>query len=243
MDRRTTRVDRGTLATGILGLLVALLGITANLISGGFDLPAPDAPGGEMAAFADRHATGLAWDVALRFVILFLLFIPFTLGMARQVRGDGELDSFLARIPPLAAIWLAAAGGSANTLEAIVVFDHERLAATPDIARLLYLLIGAFYLLTLPPHAAVIGSLSAAAHRSHALPSWLCAGGYAIAALSFMAVLMMTRSAGYLDSSGPGLVASIAFAGTGLWYLLASLLLVAAWLRAHARAPRLEPAT
>jgi hypothetical protein len=236
-------IDRGTLATGVLGLLIAAVGLTANAISGGLDVPPLDAPGEEIAAFADKYSTQLAWDVGLRFVILFALFLPFCLGMSRHVRGGDELAGWVARVPPLAAIWLAAVGGTANTLEAIAVFDHERLAASPELARLLYILTGAFYLLTLLPHAAVVGSLSEAARRTGRLPLWLCVGGYAVVAVSFVAVLTMPHSAGQLDSSLAGVVAVSAFAGVTLWYLLASIVLVVWWVRSPARSLELEPAT
>jgi hypothetical protein len=235
--------DRGTLATGVLGLLIAAVGLTANAITGGLDVPSLDAPGEEIAAYADRYSTQLAWDVGLRFLILFALFLPFCLGMARHVAGGDELSGWLARIPPLAAIWLAAVGGTANTLEAVAVFDHERLAASPELARLLYMLTGAFFLLALLPHATVVLSLSEAGRRSGRLPLWLCAGGYAVGGISFVAVLTLPQAGGELDASPAGMLALSAFAGTTLWYLLASLVLVVSWLRSPARSLELEPAT
>jgi hypothetical protein len=243
MQGQDGSIDRGTLATGIAGLSIATLGLVANAISGSLDLPPIDAPGEEMAAFADRYSTQLAWDVGLRFTILFALFIPFCLGMARHFRDGDEITSWVARIPPIAAVWLVATGGTANTLEAVAVFEHERLADSPEVARLLYVLTSAFFLLTLLPHAAVVGSLSEAGRRTGRLPTWLCVSGYAIVTISFAAVLTMPNSVGNLDSSAPGVLALAAFAGTTLWYLFAGLVLVVAWARQAQRPSALEAAT
>ena len=243
MRDRAPALDRGTLATGVAGLLITALGVTANAVSGGLELPPPDAGGGELVEFVRAHETGLRWDVALRYVILFALFVPFVVGLKRHVQGGDEIARHLANIAALAAVWLVATGGTANTLEAVVVFDHERLAAEPGVARLLNLLIGSFFLLTLFPHAAVIGSLSEAGRRTGALPLWLCLLGFAQVAASLGAVLLLPESGGYVDSSIAGVLAGVGFIGSGLWYGAAGVVLVVAWVRSPIKEPQSQPVT
>jgi hypothetical protein len=230
MRRRGWNVDRLTLGTGLVGVTFVVAAFVLNVVIIGIDAPGTDATAAELGEFVEEHETALEVDVGQRFVV-YLLFIPFVIGVARYVSGTREDEAvrLLTLAAVLGAAWVLAAGTVANALFAIAVFEGERLATEPELARTLLLGQHALFVVAAWPHALIIGALSTAGLRARSLPVWLAVVGYLQVCAAVVAVAFLPRS--LEGGSAAEAAAGLATAGFGLWYVLVSALLIAAWLR------------
>lgn len=215
-----------TLATGVGLVIMIALSLVMDVLSGGGDALGPDATNDEIAAFLGDHHTGLQWDLAGRFLILLVLFLPISIGLSCHVRGDGQRAELLSRMVPYLAVWLMAIGAIANTVQAMLLFEGDRLIEEPAIARMLLLAVTGLFLLAMLPHGAIIGVVSEAGRRTGTLPIWLSGLGYVVSLACAVAVLTMPRSLGFIDSSMPGIAAGIAYTAIGPWYLVTGVVLI-----------------
>lgn len=231
MSHARTRADMATLATGSALVAMFVTTIVVDAISGGDSAPGADATAVEVADFVASNHTGLYIDAAARFLILALVFLPISVGLAHHVRGSDERSRLLARAVPLLAIWLMSIGGIANSTFAMLIFEGDALADEPGVTRILLLAVTALFLLAMLPHGAIIGVVSHAGRRSGSLPTWLSSLGYAIAGVCLLAVLGMPTTMGFADEGPFGVIAEIAYATTGIWYGLTGIVLILAWRR------------
>lgn len=244
-DRSTdrSRSTNETLATGVALVIMIAATFIVSGFAGGDSAPGPDATTAEIAAFLRDYRAGLQWDLALRFFILAVLFLPISIGLSRHVRG-GDRTWFLPRMVPYLAVWLMAVGAIANTVLGMLLFEGDRLLDEPAVARILLLAITALFLLAMLPHGAIIGVVSEAGRRTGTLPIWLCGLGYLVSLACLLAVLAMPLSLGFVDSSAPGVAAGIAYAANGPWYLITGIVLVVqGWRRKRSEVTDDEPAT
>ena len=215
----------GTLATGVALVIMMVSTFIVNGFAGGDSAPGPDATTEEIVTFLRHYRAGLQWDLALRFFILAVLFLPVGIGLARHVRG-GERTWLLPRMIPHLAVWLMAVGAIANTVQGMLLFEGDRLLDEPAVARILLLAITALYLLAMLPHGAIIGVVSEAGRRTRTLPIWLSGLGYLVSVVCLFAVLTMPLSLGFVDSSAPGVAAGVAYGAIGPWYLITGIVLI-----------------
>lgn len=233
MNMARSRPALETLATGAGLVIMIAISLVMDTVSGGDSVPDSDATTEEIVAFLEGNRTGLQWDLAGRFFILFVLFLPIAFGLSRHVRGQGDRAGLFSQLVPFLAVWLMAVGAIANTVQGIAVFESGRLLDEPAVARTLFLAITALFLLTMLPHGAIIGAVSEAGRRSGALPLWLSVLGYLVSLSCLGAVLTLPFSAGFPDGSLPGIAAGIAYTTIGPWYLIAGIVLVVKGWRLH----------
>ncbi len=221
-------IDRITLITGLIGLVITALAFVINVIVVGLDGPGPNASAAEFGEFVDDNARALEIDAGQRFLV-FLLFVPFIVGLTRHVAGEDERVRVLAPIALIGAAWVAATGTIANTLYSIAIFEGERLTTEPELARLLNLAQYALFSAAVLPHALIIGSFSTAGLRTKTLPTWLAVVGYLQVCTALVAAVTLARA--LEGRSASEAAAGLATVGFALWYLLVSGLLIAAWWR------------
>jgi hypothetical protein len=232
--------DRGTLATGIVGAVTMIVFFVISEFTG-TEPPPADAESSEYALAVNEHLTAFRWDVGLRFFVLFAVFVPFSLGLARHVRGGSDLARMFAAMIPLAAASLVAIGGTANTLLGTLVFEHERLASYPELTRMLYLGVNGLFLLAMLPHGMIIGCTSIAGWLTRSLPAWLCGLGVLHLLASVVAVVWLPSSLGLVDEGGAaGFIAVTTYMSSSLWYLLVSIVLIVKWWRTARPSPALD---
>lgn len=214
-----------TMATGAGLVVMIVMTLVTDAVAGGDSAPGPDATAEEIVAFIDDHRLGLQLDLAGRFIILVLLFLPIAIGLSRHVRGDHDRRTLPSRMVPYLAVWLMGIGGIANTLLGMLLFEGDRLLEDPGEARILVLAMSGLFLLTMLPHGAIIGTVSEAGRRTGTLPLWLSGLGYLVFVACFVAVITMPHSLGFVDGSFPGVATGIAYIAIGPWYLAAGIVL------------------
>lgn len=215
-----------TLATGLGLVIMIAMTLLTDAVAGGGSAPGPDATTEEIAAHLRDHRVGLQLDLAVRFVILVLLFLPIAIGLSRHVR-DVHRRTLPSRVVPYLAVWLMAVGGIANTLLGMLLFEGDRLLEDPGEARMLVLAMSGLFLLTMLPHGAIIGTVSEAGRRTRTLPLWLSGFGYLVFVTCLVAVITMPHSLGFVDGSFAGIAAGIAYIAVGPWYLVTGFVLIA----------------
>lgn len=222
---RGRRRSLETAATGVGLVVMIAMTLITDAVAGGDSAPGPDATAEEIVAHIDDHRLGLQLDLAGRFIILVVLFLPIAVGLSRHVGGNDDQRTLPSRMIPYLAVWLMGIGGIANTILGMLLFEGDRLVDDPGGARLLVLAMSGLFLLTMLPHGAIIATVSEAGRRTGTLPLWLTGLGYLVFVACLVAVITMPHSLGFVDGSFPGIAAGIAYITIGPWYLAAGIVL------------------
>lgn len=222
----TQGAEQFTLVAGLVGLAIIALFVISNFVLGDVDPPKTDADAREIADFFSQAK--IEWAAGMRYIIFFL-FPIFAFGLARYVRREDELAGVLAGIALLATAWLVATGTVANTMESIMLYEGERLANEPEFARVLNTGMNAFFNAAILPHALLISCLSLAGWRTKTLPAWLSAiGGFQLVT-GLIGGAALARGLDW--DTFTDLTFGLSFFAFAVWYLLASVVLVVAWMR------------
>ena len=192
MNRIDSLPTNGRLWRALSGVLFAAFFIVGDFLRGALAtgaLPLPGAPAAEVARYvADNRAAILAVGVVqILSAIALFVFAGCVVSVVRRAPGAGEMLPGLTRTGGILAAALLLASALLS-LALIPIAAGGDLALVGTVRTLNFLSGGTFHVVALGLFA---GAASLAAHRSRALPRWICWLGVVLAVPALLSLLSL----------------------------------------------------